>query len=293
MINMNNKEKLVELQYDKFKTYTFYIFAAIITLAIGYTSTKAIIFGISSLTLIFPFIISIIMMEICYSHLMRIYEKNSKVEEQKVSKKGGILSRRVIRSVVFVIAPLLMLWAILIFFGYFDLINNVEFLDAEPIIINNTPQYVINVQFVSKGAFIEGQPIDFYIEVQRIGVGEKFVDGINQFWISGSCPVYSYPLNKSGPLNLYIGGVVKLSVTDDGDKLTGHDTIVFLKSGQCGKFKLQYVTENSQRFHLSNIEIYIAPSNAGLDLEFNRRIMSLTLITLALALIQLTVMTQL
>jgi len=175
-------------------------------------------------------------------------------------------------------------WSILSFFGYFDLIKNVELPDFIPIRLKNKPNidFVFYTNFISKGAFIQGKPIKFNFEMKKID-GENFDS--NNIFIGGSCRLYHYPLHINEN-SVYDWPNLNARIIDNGRKLIGGDTIVFLDQGDCD-IRLNHIKNNEFHNPLPNTKIDISPANVGLDIEFNQRILSLTLIMLALTSITL------
>lgn len=67
--NLKNKGKLLRLEYERHKSYTFYLLTAIITLSIGYTTTKHLVYGIGAIVFTIIFFYELIKMESSYNKL--------------------------------------------------------------------------------------------------------------------------------------------------------------------------------------------------------------------------------
>lgn len=79
-----NLEKL-KLEYDLHKTYTFYLFMAIITSSIGYFTTENLVFAFSSIAFTVSFLVSICLMYNKYNKLVKIYSEKT-VNDKEISK---------------------------------------------------------------------------------------------------------------------------------------------------------------------------------------------------------------
>jgi hypothetical protein len=185
-------------------------------------------------------------------------------------------------SIVYLMLIIILLCGILMFFGILDRTQEIEMTRTEVISTNEIPSYFIFMKFISKGAFTEGYPIQLFIEVKK-ETGEEFSDGLNQFWVTGSCQAFSYPLKKAKSYNTYIGGMIELQIIDNRSILKGNDIIEFMQSGECSQFKLLYQTESGKHAYLLNSPINIEPSKVRLEIENNRRMMSIGIIAVVLA----------
>ena len=67
--------ELKKLEYDKAKTYAMFMLTGSITLAIGYISTKDLIFGVLAIVLSFSSVYPIFLMESTHNKLIDLLSK--------------------------------------------------------------------------------------------------------------------------------------------------------------------------------------------------------------------------
>lgn len=181
--------------------------------------------------------------------------------------------------VIFIISGLLA------YAGIFD--KKVKFNYSYPIIKNQTRgiDYILNLQYESKGAFIQGKPINLDINFIQLA-GAQFIEGNNIILISNDCKVCGYPLNYSSAGCL--GGAINLNTKEEGKMLVGKEKIIFLNYGNCGNMNIIYTTTNGTfSFKIEESFTQISPLESWLTIQSNRRIFSLTLILIGLGIIQI------
>ncbi|MBW2974854.1 hypothetical protein KY366_03990 [Candidatus Woesearchaeota archaeon] len=191
-------------------------------------------------------------------------------------------------NLLYGIVIILFIWAIFSFWGIFSFIAEAEYHFQEPYVIEPTRgiDYIISIDFKSKGGFIAGKKIDADIEVSR-GIGKKFVSGENRIFIGNFGTSYAYPLSKEEK-GVYSGGIIELTLTENGEKLVGSDSILFSRPGEYPIYSaLTFFTEDGRITIPSENKIPISRPEVWLSIEQNNRIFSLTLIILALTLISL------
>jgi len=182
----------------------------------------------------------------------------------------------------YIIPGIFIIWGTLSLIGIFSFIPEAKAHFQEAYVTEATKgiDYVINVNFKSKGAFIAEKKIDVEVEISR-GIGKKFVNGENMMIVKNA---FDYPIMKLEN-GMYKEASINLEIVDNGEKLIGSDTITFNSQGEHLIYDLLILSnEEDQIATKSKEKINIAGQESWLTIKQNERIFSLTLIIIALTL---------